>query len=67
MGGVQQDQKAVREVLGEEEGLLVDHLTPKNPVGTQALLLVKGKEGDTIGIALRMNLRRLSLLRLMAR
>ena len=60
-------KKAVRAVLGEGEGLLVDHLILKNPTGIQALLLIKGKERDTIGIALEMNLRKLNFLRLMVR
>ena len=67
MDEVQQGQKIVRVVLGEGEGLLVDQLTLKNPVGIQAHPLVKEKEGDTIGIALGMNLRRLSLLHLMVK
>ena len=57
----------VRVVTEEEEGLLVDHLTQKNQVGIQALLLAREGERGTIGIALGMNLRRLNLLRLMAR
>ena len=40
MDGVQQDRKAVRAVRGEGEGLLVGHLTLKNPVGIQVLLLM---------------------------
>ena len=65
MDEVQQDQKAVRGVLGE--GLLVDHIILKNPAGIQVLLLIKEKERDTIGIALGMKLRRLNLLHLMVR
>ena len=45
----------------------MDHLTLKNLVEIQVHLLVKGKEEDTIGIALGMNLRRLNLLHLMVR
>ena len=58
---------AVKSILGEGERLLVGHMTPNNPTVIQALLLVKEKEGGTIGIDLRMNLRRLSLLHLMGR
>ena len=65
MDEVQQDQKAVRAVLGEGDGLLVDHLILKNPTGIQFLLLIKGKEEGTIGIALEMNLGKLNLLHLM--
>ena len=50
-------------VLGEGEGLLVDHLTLKNPAGIRFHLLVKGKEEDTIGITIGMNLRNLELLK----
>ena len=64
---LQQDQKAVRAVLGEGEGLLVDHLILKNPAGIQVLLLIKEKERDTIGIALEMTLIKLNLLHLMVR
>ena len=60
-------RKAVRTTLGEEEGLLVDHLTVKNPVEIQVHLLIKGKEEGTIGIALKMNLGKLNLLHLMVR
>ena len=67
MDGVQRNRKAVRAVLGEEEGLLVDHLTKKNLVGIQALLLAKERERCTIVIALGMSLRMLNLLLLMAR
>ena len=67
MDGVQQDQKEVRAILGEEEGLLVDHLTLKNPVGIQALLLARERERGTIGISLEMNLRKINLLHLMMR
>ena len=59
MDEVQQDQKEVRAVLGEGEGLLVDHLILKNLAGIQVLLLIKEKGRDTIGIALVMNLRKL--------
>ena len=58
-------QKAVRAALGEGEGLPVDHLTPKNQVEIQALLLIKGKEGGTLGIVLEMSLGKLNLLHLM--
>ena len=64
---VQQDQKVVRAVLGEGEGILVGHLILKNPVGIQVLLPIKEKERDTIGIALEMNLRKKNLLCLMVR
>ena len=37
----------------------MDHLTLKNPVGIQSHPLIKGKERDTIGISLEMNLRKL--------
>ena len=57
----------VRAALGEGEGLLVDHLTLKNPAGIQVLLLIEEKEGDTIEIALEMNLKKLNLLRSMVR
>ena len=67
MDEVQQDQKEVRAVLGEGEGLLVDHLILKDPAGIQVLLLIKGKERDTIGITLGMNLRRKNLVHLMVR
>ena len=67
MDEVHQGQKAVRAALGEEEGLLVDHLTLKNLVEIQVHLLIKGKEEDTIGIALEMNLGKLNLLHLMVR
>ena len=67
MDEVHQDQKVVRATLGEGEGLLVDHLIMKNPAGIQVLLLIKGKERDTIGIALGMNLRKLNFLHLMVR
>ena len=72
-GAISLDDLMYRSVLftgqrvEEEEGLPVDHLTLKNPVGIQAHLLIKEKEEETIGIALGMNLRRLNLLRLMAR
>ena len=39
----------------------------EEPVGIQAHLLVKGREEDTIGITLWMNLRKLNLLHLMVR
>ena len=45
----------------------MDHLTLKNPMEIQVHLLTKGKEEDTIGIALEMNLRKLNLLHLMVR
>ena len=47
---VHQNQKVVRAVPKEEEGLLVDPLTTKNLVGIQALLLVRERERGTIGI-----------------
>ena len=67
MDEVQQEQKAIRVVLGEGEGLLVGHLILKNPAGIQVLLLIEEKERYTIGIALKMNLRKLNLLHLMVR
>ena len=66
-GRVQQDQKAVIATLGEGEGLLVDHLTSKNPVEIQAPPLIKGKTEGTLGIALEMSLGKLNLLHLMVR
>ena len=60
-------KKAVREALGEGEGLIVDHLTMKNLVEIQAHILIKGKEEGTRGIALKMNLGKLNLLHLMVR
>ena len=60
-------EKVVRAALGKGEGIPVDHLILKNLAGMQAHLLIKGEEEDTIGIALRMNLRKLNLLHLMVR
>ena len=60
-------QKAIRAALGEGEGLIVDHLILKNPVEIQVHLLIRGKEENTIGITLEMNLGRLNLLHLMGR
>ena len=64
---VQQNQKELRGVPEEEEGILVDHLTQKNPVGIQSLLLTRARERGATGIALGMNLRNINLLRLMVR
>ena len=60
-------EKAIRATLGEGEGLPVDHLILKNPTGIQAHLIIKGEEENTIGIALEMNLGKLSFLHLMVR
>ena len=51
----QQNQKVVRAVPEEEEGLPVGHLTQKNPMGIQALRLIRARERGAIGIALEMN------------
>ena len=67
MGMVQQNQKAVKVVPEEEEGLLVGHLTQNNPVGIQDLILAKASERGATWIALEMNSRRLNLLRLTVR
>ena len=64
---VQQNQKVVRAVPEEEEGLLVGRLTQKNPVGIRARILAKSRERGAIGIALKMNSRRLNLLSLMVK
>ena len=49
------------------EGLLVDHLTQKNPMGIQDLLLIRERERGAIAIALEMNLKRINLLHLTVR
>ena len=67
MDEVHQDQKAVRAALGEGEGLLVYRLAPKNPVEIQVHILIKGKEEDTLRIALEMSLGKPNLLHFMVR
>ena len=63
----QQNQKVVRAVAEDEEGLLVGHLTQKNPVGIRDLILAKARERGATGITLEMNSRRLNHLRLMVK
>ena len=51
-------QKVIRLVPEEEEGLLVDILTQKDPLRIPALHLIEKREGDVIGTAHWMSLRR---------
>ena len=67
MGIVQHIHKEVREIIEEETGLLVDHLTLKDPLGVQALHLTEVRGRGITRTVHVMNSRRKGLLPLMVR